>query len=105
MLNLGCCAVAHALPEAAPARYAQVAPSALSVMLTQSGRWRGWLSWVPRAFSFPPRVPNQRLQSTPLAASEIGAILTVRICYNGITIYLAARLKRNMFGRTWKPFR
>jgi hypothetical protein len=45
------------------------------------------------------------LQSTPLAASEIGAILTVRICYNGITIYLAARLKRNMFGVVWQPVR
>jgi hypothetical protein len=53
-------------------------------MLTQLGRSRGWLLQVPRAFSFPPRVPNRRLQSTPLAASEIGAILSVRICYNGL---------------------
>jgi hypothetical protein len=56
-------------------------------MLTQSGRWRDWLARVPRAFLFPPRWPNQRLQSTPLAASEIGAILTVRICYNHIAVY------------------
>jgi hypothetical protein len=56
-------------------------------MLTQLGRWCGWLFHVPRAFLFPPRWPNQRLQSTPLAASEIGAILTVRICYNHIAVY------------------
>ena len=67
-------------------------------MLTQSGRWRVWLSRVPRAISFLPRWPNRRLQSTPLAASEIRAILRAPFGYNGITIYPAARLKRNPFG-------
>jgi hypothetical protein len=68
-------------------------------MLTQSGRWRGWLTRVPRAISCPPRWPNRPIQPTPLAASEIDAILTVGICYNVITIYSAARLMGNMFGR------
>ena len=67
-------------------------------MLTQSGRWRVWLSRVPRAISFLPRWPNRRLQSTPLAASEIRAILRAPFGYNGITIYPAARLKRNPLG-------
>jgi hypothetical protein len=87
MLNRSCCAVAHAHPEGAPAHHAQVAVAALSVMLTQSGRWRVWLFLLPRAFCFPPRWPNTPIQPTPLAASEIGAILTVRICYNAITPY------------------
>jgi hypothetical protein len=55
-------------------------------MLTQAGRQRSWLSHVPRAFSFPPRWPNTPIQPTPLRVDEIGAILTVRICYNDITI-------------------
>jgi hypothetical protein len=95
-----CCALAHAHPEGAPAHHAQVADSSLSVMLTQSGRWRGWLARVPHAISCPPRVPNQRLQSTPLRVRKIGAILPAPFCYNVITIYLAARLKRNMLGHT-----
>jgi hypothetical protein len=70
------------------------------IMLTSLGRWRGWLSRVPRAIAYPPRWPNQRLQSTPLAASKIGAILRARICYNGITFYSAARLKRTMLGHS-----
>jgi hypothetical protein len=73
-------------------------------MLTQSGRWRGWLSRVPRAISFPPRVPNRRLQSTPLRVHKIGAILRAPFCYNVITIYLAARLKRNPLGRAVSSF-
>jgi hypothetical protein len=72
MLARCCCAVAHAHPEVAPARHALVSVVALSVMLTQSGRWRGWLFQVPRAFSFPPRWPNQALQRTPLAATRSG---------------------------------
>jgi hypothetical protein len=68
-------------------------------MLTQSGRWRGWLARVPHAISCPPRVPNRRLQSTPLRVRKIGAFLPAPFCYNDITIYLAARLKRNMLGR------
>jgi hypothetical protein len=37
-------------------------------------------------FLFPAARPNQPIQPTPLAASEIAAILTARTCYNGITI-------------------
>jgi hypothetical protein len=35
----------------------------------------------------PAAQPNKPIQPTPLAASEIGAILTVRICYNHIAVY------------------
>jgi hypothetical protein len=56
-------------------------------MLTQSGRCRGLLNQVPRAFSFPPRWPNQPIQPTPLRGHKIEAILKARICYNAITIY------------------
>jgi hypothetical protein len=43
--------------------------------------------------------PNPPIQPTPLAASEIGAILSVRICYHHITMYQAARLMGKAFGR------
>ena len=43
--------------------------------------------------------PNPPMQPTPLAASEISAILSVRICYNGITVpFLAPPLSANPFG-------
>jgi hypothetical protein len=42
--------------------------------------------------------PNPPMQPTPLAASEIVAILRARICYNHIAIYLAARLMGNSLG-------
>jgi len=66
MLSRGCCAVAHAHLNAAPACFALVTAPALSVMLTLMRRWRSWLFSVPRAISFPPCWPNRRLQSTPL---------------------------------------
>jgi hypothetical protein len=43
------------------------------------------------------------LQSTPLRVHKIGAILRAVFCYNGLTIYSAARLKRNMLGRAVPP--
>jgi hypothetical protein len=39
--------------------------------------------------------PNPPSQPTPLAASEITAILCARICYNAIAIHRAARLMGN----------
>jgi len=38
------------------------------------------------------------LQSTPLAASEITAILSARICYNGITIYRCSAAEAQLVG-------
>jgi hypothetical protein len=98
MPSHGCCAVAHARPEGVPARHALVAGVARSVMLTQSGRWRGWLFRVPRAISIPPRGPNRRLQSTPLAASEIAPILRAGFCYNVITIYQCGAAEAQLVG-------
>jgi hypothetical protein len=39
------------------------------------------------------------MQPTPFRGHKIGAILTAGICYNGITIYQAARLMGNPLGR------
>ena len=44
--------------------------------------------------------PNQRVQPTPLAASEIGAFLKAGFVSIAIPIYEAARLTRNTLGRT-----
>jgi hypothetical protein len=84
-----------------------VVVAALSLMLIQSERrlvmlwlrlrryrlcshWWGAdavCSFGCRALSLSLRWPNQRFQPTPLRVHEIGAILSARICYNGITIY------------------
>jgi len=42
--------------------------------------------------------PNQRVQSTPLAASEIVRILESGLVWKAVSIYEAARLTRKTLG-------
>jgi hypothetical protein len=43
--------------------------------------------------------PNQRLQSTPLAASEIAPILSASFCYNVIAIFWCGAAEAQLVGR------
>src|SRR5690349_3770199 len=54
--------------------------------------------WGAACHLVPPRWPNQALQRTPLAASEIAPILTRSVCWSTISFYRCGAAKRQSVG-------